>query len=224
MPRQPRFRVPGFPQHIIHRGNDRKVTFHTDHDFRVYRRYLADAVSKHCCAVHSYCLMSNHVHLLVTPERADAIPKALQVVSQRYAQYFNRLYDRCGTLWEGRYRATLVDSDAYVLTCHRYIELNPVRAAMVADPAQYEYSSFRRNALGRFDPLISEHSVYQGLSDAEDERRARYRKMFDEDLGQEQLAEIRRATNSGLILGGDCVNPEPAQTARAVFSGPSGDK
>ena len=215
MPRQPRFRVAGFPQHVIQRGNDRKATFHTDYDFRVYRRYLADAVEQHRCAVHAYCLMSNHVHLLVTPERPDAISKALQVVSQRYAHYFNRLYDRCGTLWEGRYRATLVDSDAYVLTCHRYIELNPVRAAMVADPAQYAYSSFRRNAFGRVDPLISEHSVYLGLSDTEEERRARYREMFVEDLSQSQLAEIRRATNSGLILGRDCCDDEVAETTQA---------
>jgi putative transposase len=222
MPRQPRFRVPGFPQHIIQRGNNRKVTFHTDHDFRVYRHFLADAVKKHACSVHAYCLMSNHVHLLVTPERSDAISKVIQAVSQRYAQYFNRLYDRCGALWEGRYRATLIDSDAYLLTCYRYIELNPVRAGMVAEPAQYEYSSFRRNALGRFDPLISEHSLYRGLSDAEDKRRVRYREMFVEGLSQEQLAEIRRATNSGLILGRDCVSAEIPPTTQATSGGTSG--
>jgi putative transposase len=201
MPRQLRFRVPGLPQHIIQRGNDRKVTFHTEHDFRVYRHYLADAAKQRCCAVHAYCLMSNHVHLLVTPEQPDAIPKTLQVVGQRYAQYFNRLYGRSGTLWEGRYRATLVDSDAYVLACHRYIELNPVRAGMVTDPVQYAHSSFRRNAFGRMDPLISEHSVYRGLAETIEKRQIRYREMFVEDLSQSELAEIRHATNRGLILG-----------------------
>jgi putative transposase len=211
MPRKPRFRLVGFPQHIVQRGNDRQPTFRTENDFRTFKHYLAEASAEHRCAVHAYCLMTNHVHLLATPAWSDAIPKTLHAVSQRYAAYFNRSYERSGTLWDGRYRAALVDSDAYVLTCYRYIELNPVRAQIVALPEHYAHSSFRHNALGVIDALISEHSVYTSLSATTVGRRERYGNLISEGLTEAQLTAIRETTSGESVLGSDAFRRAVAQ-------------
>jgi putative transposase len=211
MPRKPRFRLAGFPQHIVQRGNDRQPTFRTQSDFWMFKHYLAQASAEHRCAVHAYCLMTNHVHLLATPAWSDAIPKTLHAVSQRYAAYFNRSYERSGTLWDGRYRAALVDSDAYVLTCYRYIELNPVRAQMVALPEHYAHSSFCHNALGVTDPLISEHSAYTSLSGTSAGRRQSYRKLVSEGLTDAQLTAIRDTTSGESVLGSDAFRRDVAR-------------
>ncbi|HLF12006.1 MAG TPA: transposase [Gammaproteobacteria bacterium] len=203
MPRQPRYRIPGFPQHVVQRGNDRQATFYADNDFAIYRHYLAEAAAKHHCEVHAYCLMSNHVHLLVTPRSPDAVCKLIQSVGRRYVYYINHAYERTGTLWEGRYRATLVEDDAYALTCYRYIELNPVRAALVDHPAGYPHSSYRRNALGDVDFVVSEHAVYTALANTRSARMVAYRRLFEDQLEKSQLAEIRQMTQSCRVLGSD---------------------
>ena len=149
MPRQLRYNLPGIPQHVIQRGNNRQATFFSDED---YMRYLADlksACDQHQCEVHAYVLMTNHVHLLMTPHNGDGIAKTMQSLGRRYVVYINQTYRRTGTLWEGRYKAALIDSENYLLTCYRYIELNPVRAeGMVDHPGKYRWSSYRANALG----------------------------------------------------------------------------
>ncbi len=146
MPRQQRYRLPGVPQHVIQRGNNRQVTFFDNMDYRKYLDCLETAGDKYDCAIHAYVLMTNHVHLLMTPSEPDSISKVMQSVGRQYVQYINWSYKRTGTLWEGRYKASPIESERYLLTCYRYIELNPVRAGMVASPADYAWSSYRHNA------------------------------------------------------------------------------
>ena len=148
MARLPRFVIPGQPQHVIVRGNNREPIFYADEDYRFYLEKLQEACQKHACDVHAYVLMTNHVHLLLTPQREDSLSKVIQMLGRYYVQYFNYTYKRTGTLWEGRYKATLIDSEVYALVCYRYIELNPVRAEMVGHPAAYPWSSYPYNALG----------------------------------------------------------------------------
>jgi putative transposase len=156
MARLPRFVIPGQPQHVIQRGNDRQAIFRVEQDYSFYLEKLQEAAEKHQCDIHAYVLMTNHVHLLITPHTETGIGKTLQSIGRYYVQYFNHCYKRTGTLWEGRYKATLIDSEGYLLTCMRYIELNPVRANnMVNHPSDYPWSSYRSNALGQEDAFVT---------------------------------------------------------------------
>ena len=143
MPRQPRDALPGFPQHVLQRGNNRQPVFFGEDDYRFYLAAVTLAAAQHAIAGHASVLMTNHVHLLVTPQQADGIATLMQCIGRRYVQYINTTYQRMGTLWEGRYRASLVDAERYFFPCARYIQLNPVRAAMVVHPASYPWSSYR---------------------------------------------------------------------------------
>lgn len=214
MPRKPRYRIPGLPQHVVQRGNDRQVTFRRHTDYSIYRRYLAEALDANGCDLHAYCLMSNHVHLLLTPRSPDAISKVIQSVGRRYVQYFNRAYERTGTLWEGRYKANLVEDDVYALMCYRYVELNPVRAGIVRGPADYRYSSYAHNALGRVDPLIREHPVYEGLAHSEAGRRDAYSRLIGYGLADAELEDVREATRACKVLGSQAFKRQIAQLAR----------
>ena len=163
MPRLPRFVVPGQPQHVIVRGNNRSCVFCRDEDYLFFLEILQEATLKFACKIHAYVLMSNHVHLLITPELEIGISKVIQSLGRRYVHYFNKKNKRTGTLWEGRYKASLIDSEAYALICYRYIELNPVRANMVAHPGEYRWSSYHKNAEGMPDPLVLPHDLYRRL-------------------------------------------------------------
>ena len=163
MPRKPRLYLPGIPCHVIQRGNNRDVCFAAEEDYQAYVEWLRDGAERCGCAVHAYVLMTNHVHLLVTPQDKEGVSRLMQSVGRRYVQYFNYSYDRSGTLWEGRYKATLIDSDQYLLTCMRYIELNPVRAGMVKHPLDYPWSSYAANARGQDNLLITPHELYRQL-------------------------------------------------------------
>ncbi|NDP47842.1 MAG: transposase [Sulfuriferula multivorans] len=206
MARLPRYVIPGQPQHIIQRGNNRQIIFAEEADYSFFRDALVEAANKHGLAIHAYVWMTNHVHLLATPEFDDSISKVFQSVGRRYVQYFNYTYKRSGTLWEGRYRATVVDSERYLLTLMRYIELNPVRAGMVVAPQDYPWSSYRRNALGEGGTnadWLSSHEEYSrlGLDDAD--RQKAYRALFDTAIDRGDLAEIRDCTHKGWALGGE---------------------
>jgi len=203
MARLPRFVIPGQPQHVIQRGNNREVIFIADDDYQFYLEGLQDACKKYQCDVHAYVLMTNHVHLLMTPHTENGISKVMQSLGRRYVQYFNYTYERTGTLWEGRYKATLIDSESYLLTCSRYIELNPVRAQMTKHPSEYPWSSYRYNALGKEDPLITPHLLYKRLGKSVDERKKSYRQLFRTRIADMTLEEIRQATNKAWVLGND---------------------
>jgi putative transposase len=201
MARLPRFVLPGHPQHVIQRGNNRQSIFVTDEDYRFYLAKLGAACQHHHCDVHAYVLMTNHVHLLITPHHEPGIGNVMQSVGRSYVRYFNDTYHRTGTLWEGRYRATLIDTEQYLLICYRYIELNPVRAGMVADPAAYPWSSYHANALGQSDSLVTSHPLYQSLGKEAERRQAAYRGLFQQVIEPPTLAAIRESTNKAWVLG-----------------------
>lgn len=203
MARLPRYIIPGQPQHVIVRGNNRAEIFCADADYRFYLEKLKAACDKHGCSVHAYVLMTNHVHLLMTPHAEQSIGKALQMLGRYYVQYYNYCYRRTGTLFEGRYKATLVDSESYLLTCMRYIELNPVRAGMTDDPAGYPWSSYHYNALGQADELVAPHPEYQRLGAPDESRQWAYRALFSHQLSAKCITEIREATNKSWVLGND---------------------
>ncbi len=185
----------------MQRGNNRQPIFFADADYRVYLGWLAEAAGRYGCAVHAYVLMTNHVHLLVTPETRASISRMMQYVGRRYVPYVNRAHGRSGTLWEGRFKGAPIDGEAYLLACSRYIELNPVRAGMVARPADYRWSSYRANALGEADPLLSPHPLLLALADAPAARRRAYRALFRGQADGRQLDGIRSALQTGTPLG-----------------------
>ena len=201
MARLPRYFIKGVPLHIILRGNNRDPIFGNDEDCQFFKEVLQDACKRHGLAVHAYVFMTNHVHLLASPSSEESVPKTLQSVGRRYVQYFNFRYRRTGTLWEGRYRATAVDAENYLFECMRYIELNPVRAGMVAHPRDHAWSSYRANAESRMDPLVTAHSVYRRLSHGESEQCAAYRELVKVPLDAQSLDAIRDCTNKGWALG-----------------------
>lgn len=203
MARLPRFALPGQPQHVILRGNNRQEIFCADDDYRFFLDKLQAACDKHDCEIHAYVLMTNHVHLLITTQAQDGVSKAIQMLGRYYVQYFNYCYQRSGTLWEGRYKSTVIDSETYLLICMRYIELNPVRARMVTHPSLYPWSSYAANAAGKEDALVKPHELYRRLGRAQDERKSAYRQLFKHHLGDETLASIRDATNKAWVLGSE---------------------
>lgn len=202
MARLARLYAPGCAHHVIQRGNNRQACFHNSKDKHVYLKYLQEASVAHGVAVHAYVLMTNHVHLLVTPESEKSCGKTMQSLGRRYVRYFNNQNNRTGTLWEGRYRSTLIDSDNYFIAVSRYIELNPVRADMVSSPSEYRWSSFGFNGLGRSDPLITPHPLYLSLSSDRVKRTQKYLAMFEAPISQELVADLREATNKGWAFGG----------------------
>ncbi len=203
MARLPRYFVKDQAQHIIQRGNNREPIFVDKQDYRFYLECLRDSARRHKLNIHAYVQMTNHVHLLASPQIETSISKTLQSLGRRYVQYFNYTYGRTGTLWEGRYKATLIDSDEYLLTCMRYIELNPVRAGMVTDPSNYPWSSYRVNAQGQKNPLIRPHKIYRHRGNNAQERQESYRQLFQGMLNKADLQAIRIATNSSWVLGND---------------------
>lgn len=203
MPRSSRLVLAGQPHHVIIRGNNREPIFIADEDYQFYLEKLGDACVKHQCNLHAYVLMTNHVHLLITPHNEDGLAKVMQMVGRYYVQYFNYSYRRTGTLWEGRYKSALVDSDNYALICYRYIELNPVRAGMVLHPGDYPWSSYRFNALGHDDDKITEHALYLELAETSELRLTRYQALFEYPISSKNIATIRHATNKSWVLGNE---------------------
>ena len=223
MARLPRFDAPDVPQHIIQRGNNRQAIFADAADYEAYVEWLGEAASDQGLDVHAYVLMTNHVHLLATPRKEGAVGRTMQSLGRRYVQYFNRIYDRTGTLWEGRYRATVIDAEGYLLACMRYIDLNPVRAGMVSNPREYVWSSYAHYALGRADGLLREHEVYVRLASEPVERRKAYRALVKAAPDTMTDEAIREATNKGWALGNDRFRKEiEALTRRRAGPLPKG--
>jgi REP-associated tyrosine transposase len=193
--------VPGLPAHIIQRGNNRQAIFFKGADYRRYLRHLLEARERYGCAIHAYVLMTNHVHLLLTPAETTSVSRIMQYVGRQYVPYINSKYGRSGTLWEGRFKASLVQSSQYLLACYRYVELNPVRAGMVRNAVEYAWSSYRCNALGEFNELVDPHAVYLGLGIARGKRQSSYRQLFSDPIPEEQIRDIREFLQSGTPLG-----------------------
>lgn len=203
MPRPRRLNLPGIPQHITQRGNNRQPCFYDNSDRKRYLTLLGKSAVQRDCEVHAYVLMGNHVHLLVTPNAPDGASLLMQDLGREYVRYFNARHRRCGTLWQGRFKSSLVDSETYCLACYRYIELNPVRAALVAMPDQYRWSSFAANALEQSDDVITPHSLWLALGRDTMTRCHTYREFVRATSSQSTLEKIRYANRKGLPLGSD---------------------
>jgi REP-associated tyrosine transposase len=210
MPRRPRLNLAGLPQHIVQRGNNRQPCFYAEDDYRFYLHWLRLGAERYECEIHAYVLMTNHVHVLATPRSPNAVSRLMQSIGRRYVQYVNRFYRRSGTLWEGRFKASLVNAEEYLLLCYRYIELNPVRAGMAQDPGDYVWSSYRWHGLGEANALIKDHALYMALGPNKSSRQQAYRALFRAQLDDAALTEIRQSTQQGLPLGGERFREEVA--------------
>ena len=203
MARLRRYAPGGIPQHIIQRGNNRTICFGSDDDMAAYAGWLYEGASKYGVDIHGWAFMTNHVHLLATPNESDSISRLMQFLGRQYVRYFNRAYGGTGTLFEGRFKSCPVQSENYLLTCLRYIELNPVRAGMVDDPVEYYWSSYPANAFGKPVKLWSPHPEYLKLGRESSIRQSRYRALFEVAIGREMVANIRQSAQRGLALGSD---------------------
>jgi putative transposase len=218
----------GIPQHIIQRGNNRTSCFGRDQDCAAYANWLAEAAERYAVHLHAWVFMTNHVHLLATPYEPRGVSKMMQFIGRRYVQHFNYIYARTGTLWEGRFKSCLVDGNNYLLYCYRYIELNPVRAGIVATPGEYPWSSYAANAMGVESRLRTPHPLYLNLGTTPEQRSERYCALFRTHQDGRALDEIRTATSQGLVFGGerfkDDIEALTGQRTRVQKRGPTRPK
>lgn len=205
MARKPRIHLENVTQHVIQRGANREPCFFAEEDYRFYLDCLGDALKRYGCECHAYVLMTNHVHLLLTPRADSAIAQVMKLLGQRYTQYVNYTYRRTGSIWEGRYKASVIDAENYLLICYRYIELNPVRAAMVERPSEYKWSSARLNGFGSrmgSDPVgLTPGEAYKGLGLDDKARQQAYRELFRGQLDDELIHELGQIFSQEKILG-----------------------
>ncbi len=205
MPRKPRMYIPGIPAHVVQRGNNRDVCFFSDEDYLYYLEVLEQGCHRYDVQLHAYCLMTNHVHLLMTQEQEDiGISQVMQHIGRLYVAYVNKTYRRSGTLWEGRHKASLVEADTYLLTCYRYIELNPVAANIVTRPDQYRWSSYAWHARGKPNPLIFDHMLYCALGHNQQTRQQAYRELFKHQIMTVDIDQLRKSLSYNYPLGNDC--------------------
>jgi putative transposase len=217
MPRKPRFYQPGMPVHVFQRGHNKEPVFFNDEDYLVYLRLLKESAEACGCLVHAYVLMTNHVHLLVTPESTTAISTLFQSIGRHFVPYMNKAYQRRGSLWEGRHKGNIIESEAYFLSCMRYIEMNPVRAGMVDYPAKYRWSSYASNAQGVDNAIIRMHEQYLALGCTPEDRQAAYRGLFAIKTDANELEMIRASLYSGTPLGNECFKKQiEVMTGRKV--------
>jgi putative transposase len=223
MARLPRIDVPDLPQHLMIRGNNRAALFRDDADRWVFLRQLEFASSTYGCSLHAYVLMSNHVHLLATGHEHGAVSNMMQSIGRRYARFVNARYRRTGTLFEGRFKASLVESDRYFLTCMRYVESNPVRAGMAPHPGAYPWSSFLANASGTPGQPLVAHDTYLALARDDLRRGEAYKRLFDREVPDEDLAAIRASLHKDRVLGCDAFRANlEAELQRPVGIEPHG--
>ena len=201
MARLPRIVLPNQPLHIMHRGNNRQNIFESEEDMVRIKDDITISLAKNDCYLHAYVIMSNHLHLLITPEDKEQLGKFMQSMANRYSRYFNLKHHRTGTMWEGRFKSCLVDSEHYLFSLYKYIEMNPVVAGMVDDAADYRWSSYSHNAIGQIDPLITEHELYKNLGENTVERFENYRKIFSKLNLSKQENQIEEATMRGEVYG-----------------------
>jgi len=203
MSRLPRVCPVGVTQHVIQRGNNRQICFGRQEDYFAYVGWLKEFSIKFSVDIHAWVLMTNHVHLLCTPREVNAVSQMMQALGRQYVRYFNHYYKRTGTLWEGRFKSCPVEDEVYLLHLYRYIELNPLRAVMVAHPADYRWSSYQINALSKTSTLCTPHPLYIALGRDTVERKICYQSLFTTHIEEALLKDIRSAIQSGMALGKD---------------------
>ena len=203
MPRKPRFYLSGVPAHVMQRGHNREPVFFEDVDYREYLKILKKVSDHYQCQIHAYVLMTNHLHLLVTPSKKNSISLMFQSIGRLYVTYINKTYKRSGTLWEGRHKGNIIETESYFMACMKYIELNPVRSKMVNDPNDYYWSSYAANAYDRPNIIITKHQLYLSLASENIERLESYRSLFDDKIEDMNLKNIRMSVQSGTPLGSE---------------------
>ena len=203
MARLPRLTLPGYPHHIIQRGNNRQAIFASQADYQTLLNLLLENAQKFKVAIHAYVLMPNHFHLLATPETADGLPQMMQAVGRRYVRWFNDAQGRSGTLWEGRYKSTVIDTDQYLLTCMAYLDLNPVRAALVGQATDYPWSSHGHYIGQRVDKLVTPHPLVWALGNTPFAREAAYAELVKGGISASQQVKLTDAALRGWALGDD---------------------
>jgi putative transposase len=201
MARRERAFMRGLTLHVTQRGNNRTATFHEPFDYEIFLLFLRFMIEHYDVQVHAYTLMSNHFHLMVTPESPTALSRGMQSLGRRYVRYFNDRYKRTGTLWEGRYRTAIISDERYWLTCLRYVEMNPVRAGLAGSADSYEWSSYRAHAFGAADPLVAPHAVYEGLASTPVRRQEAWRRICGPPVTSEQLEILRKSIADGVVVG-----------------------
>jgi putative transposase len=209
MARPPRLFLPGYSVHVVQRGNNRGDIFRAPVDREAFLFALGAAAARHLADVHAYVLMTNHVHLILTPRLEDSCARTMQAVGRHYVPYFNRRYQRTGGLFEGRYRLTTIHSEEYWFNCVRYVETNPVRAGLATDPADYKWSSYHVHASGHSDPMVSPHPSFDRLGRVPEERQLAWRTICAVPLPPNEVDRIRTATLSRSAAGSD-PNPNVA--------------
>lgn len=214
MARQPRLTVPGYPHHVIQRGNNRQAIFLDDEDRRRWLELLREQAAIHGVAVHAYVLMGNHVHLLLTPETQDGLPRMMQAIGRLYVRGFNQRHGRTGTLWEGRYRSTLIEAERYLLACMAYIDLNPVRAGIVTAPADFPWSSHAHYVGLRQEAWLSPHALYWAMGNTPFAREQAYAKLVQGAPGSRPQAELAKAVHSRSALGNSAFIADLEEVAR----------
>lgn len=223
MARLPRLTLPGYPHHVIQRGNNRQIIFAGSADYQTLLDLLFDNAKKFEVAIHGYVLMGNHFHLLATPTTQDGLPHMMQAVGRRYVRYFNDLQQRSGTLWEGRYKSTLIQTERYLLACMAYIDLNPVRAGLVAQPQDYPWSSHGHYVGRRLDKLITPHALFWALGNTPFAREAAYAQLVHNGISPVQQSALTEAALQGWALGEpDFVADLQKRTTRRVSKGSAG--
>ncbi len=223
MARLPRLTVTDYPHHVILRGNNRQDIFKTPTDFERMHELLLIHSQEQQVEVHSYVFMSNHLHLLLTPRVDQALPKMMQAVGRSYVRYFNQKHGRTGTLWEGRYRATLIQAERYLLACMVYIDLNPVRAHMVEQPLDYRWSSHSQYVGPRSDRLVTPHALYWALGNTPFSREAAYAELVQAGVARDQQSALINATLKAWALGDDAFMQQlEGQTTRRLLKGKAG--
>jgi putative transposase len=218
MARLARLYVPDQPQHVILRGIGEQPAFIDDADYALFIDSLKTAARDHHLSVHAYVLLPNCVQLLVTPRDETSLPKTMQAVGRRYVAYFNRRHGRRGTLWEGRYRATVFEGEQYFLTCSRLIELSPVRYERVASPEQYRWSSYAHHVGLTLDPVVTDHPLYWALGNTPFERQRAYKELCEQPLPQNTIEALQQATLKGWVLGSDTYRVWAAREANRRVS------
>lgn len=203
MARLPRLIVPGQPHHVIQRGAGQQPIFLDTDDYLMFLRYLKKGARQFKVAIHAYVLMSNHLHLLASPADATGLARTMQWIGRYYVPYFNVKYARTGTLWQGRYKTAVIDSERYFLLCSRYIELNPVRAGIVAAPGDFRWSSYRHHVGLAHDPLITEHPLYWALGNTPFAREAVYQHLVDQTVSAQDATALTEATLKGWAIGSE---------------------
>ncbi len=203
MARAARLVIPNQPHHVIQRGNDRQPIFHEAEDYQVFLAWLLEASRQFKVEIHAYVLMGNHLHLLVTPSDLQGLGRMMQWIGRFYVPWFNRKYERTGTLWQGRFKTSVIESERYFMLCSRYIEMNPVRATLVTHPSAHRWSSYAHHVGDTRDPLIADHPLYWALGNTPFEREASYKQLVNQAIPQDEVDNLTRAVMKGQALGSE---------------------